>query len=195
MWGFLVWSISLILLVPTVGWDTSHFSIAVCLLPKLFWNLVKLHHLLAEVRKKKCMTYFWFGFAFLIWHPCPSATHLLLLSLMFLFLRWTPLCFFFFFNFSFLYFWDRERQSVSRGGEERGGDTDSEQAPGSEPSAQSSTQGSNSWTARQWPEPKVSRLTDWATQAPRRWTPLYIYTWVFLSWKWQVVSSWNVLHL
>uniref|UniRef100_A0ABI7WJH7 Mitochondrial pyruvate carrier n=2 Tax=Feliformia TaxID=379583 RepID=A0ABI7WJH7_FELCA len=43
----------------------------------------------------------------------------------------------------------RERQSMNGGGAEREGDTESEkQAPGSEPSAQSLTRGSNSRTAR-----------------------------------------------
>ena len=57
----------------------------------------------------------------------------------------------FFFPTFFIYFWDRERQSMNGGGAEREGDTESEtqkQAPGSEPSAQSLTRGSNSQTAR-----------------------------------------------
>ena len=47
-----------------------------------------------------------------------------------------------------------ERQSTSRGGVEREGDTDPKQAPGSQLSAQSPMRGSNSQTARSWPEPK-----------------------------------------
>ena len=43
---------------------------------------------------------------------------------------------------------ERERQSVSRGGAEREGDTEWKQAPGSELSAQSPTQGSNPRTVR-----------------------------------------------
>ena len=57
----------------------------------------------------------------------------------------------FFFNV-FIYFWDRERQSMNRGGAEReGGERETQnrkQAPGSEPLAQSLTRGLNSWTAR-----------------------------------------------
>ena len=56
----------------------------------------------------------------------------------------------FFFNV-FIYFWDRERQSMSRGGAEREGDTDLKQAPGSALSAQSPTRGLNSRTASSWP--------------------------------------------
>ena len=66
----------------------------------------------------------------------------------------------------FIYFWDRERQSMSGGGAEREGDTESEA-------------GSRLWAIS--PEPdagleltdreivtraEVGRLTDWATQAP-----------------------------
>ena len=43
---------------------------------------------------------------------------------------------------------ERERESASRGGAERKGDTESEAAPGSELSAQSPTRGSNSGTVR-----------------------------------------------
>ena len=59
------------------------------------------------------------------------------------------LFFFKFFFSTFIYFWDRERQSMNGGGAEREGDTQNrKQAPGSEPSAQSLTRGSNSRTAR-----------------------------------------------
>ena len=45
----------------------------------------------------------------------------------------------------FIYFFERERQCVSRGGAERDGETQNpKQAPGSELSAQSPIQGSNS---------------------------------------------------
>ena len=43
---------------------------------------------------------------------------------------------------------ERERQSVSRGGAEREGDTESEAAPGGDLSAQSPTPDSNSKTLR-----------------------------------------------
>ena len=65
--------------------------------------------------------------------------------------RWTFLAGcpgFFFFSNIFFFFFLRERKSTSRGGAEREGDTESEAAPGSEPSAQSPTRGSNSQTAR-----------------------------------------------
>ena len=68
-----------------------------------------------------------------------------------------------------VYFWQRERetdrQSMSRRGAERQGDTESEQAPGSELSAQNLTWGSNSRTVKSWPEP-VGSLTNWAIQVP-----------------------------
>ena len=60
-----------------------------------------------------------------------------------------------FFFLTFIYFWDRERQNMNGGGAERETHTQNlKQAPGSEPSAQSTTRGSNSWTSRSWPEPK-----------------------------------------
>ena len=52
-----------------------------------------------------------------------------------------------FFNV-YLFLRERERQSMSSGGAERGGDTESEAAPGSELSAHSLTRGSNSRTVR-----------------------------------------------
>ena len=64
---------------------------------------------------------------------------------------------FIFFFLVFVYFGDWERQSVSRGGQrerEREGDTESEVASGSELSAHSLTQGSNSGAMRSWPELK-----------------------------------------
>ena len=72
----------------------------------------------------------------------------------------------------FIYFWETERQrekSVSGGGVEREGDTESEAGPGSELSAQRLTRGSNSREPMNreimtWTE--AGRLTDWATQVP-----------------------------
>ena len=58
-----------------------------------------------------------------------------------------------FFNF-FKCLFLRERQSVSGGGAEREGDTESEAGSRLELSAQSPTRGSNSRTARSRPEPK-----------------------------------------
>ena len=62
----------------------------------------------------------------------------------------------FFFNFFFyVYFWQRERDRAWVGEGQRERETQNQkQAPGSEPSAQSLTQGSNSRTTRSWPEPK-----------------------------------------
>ena len=60
----------------------------------------------------------------------------------------------------FIYFWETECER-GRGRERK---TESEEAPGSEPSAQSPTQGLNSsHEIMTWAE--VGRSTDWATQA------------------------------
>ena len=50
----------------------------------------------------------------------------------------------------FINFWDRDRAWVGEGQRERE-TQNGKQAPGSEPSAQSPTRGSNSRTARSWP--------------------------------------------
>ena len=48
-----------------------------------------------------------------------------------------------------------------RGTETERGTQNTKQAPGSEPSAQSPTQGSNPQTGRSWPEPKLdAQLTE-----------------------------------
>ena len=60
-------------------------------------------------------------------------------------------------------FLERERENMSRGGAEREGDTESKsnQAPGSELSAQSPMWGLNPWTTRSWPELKLdAQLTE-----------------------------------
>ena len=58
----------------------------------------------------------------------------------------------FFFNVSLFL---RQRKSMNGGGAERERETQNrKQAPGSEPSAQNPTRGSNSRSARSWPEPK-----------------------------------------
>ena len=69
-------------------------------------------------------------------------------------------------NFFLIYFWDRERQSMSRGGADRGGVTESEAgsrlwAVGTEPDAGLKLTDCEIMT---WA--KVGCLTDWATQAP-----------------------------
>ena len=65
----------------------------------------------------------------------------------------------------FIYFWDRERQSMNRGGAEREGDRESEAgsrlwAVSTEPDAGLKLMDREIMT---WA--KVGRLTDWATQA------------------------------
>ena len=76
----------------------------------------------------------------------------------------SSLFFFIVFNVD-LFLRDRGRQSVGRGGSEREGDTESQAAPGSEPSAQSLTRGSNSLAARSRPELKSAAQP---TEPPRR---------------------------
>ena len=76
---------------------------------------------------------------------------------------------FFFFSFFFfkVYLFLGQRETAWMGEGQRERETQNrKQAPGSEPSAQSPTWGSNSRTARSWPG-EVWRLTDCATQAPR----------------------------
>ena len=68
----------------------------------------------------------------------------------------------------FIYFWCRERQSMSGGGSEREGDTESEagsrlQAVSTEPDAGLELTNREIMT---WAE--VGRSTDWATRAPQR---------------------------
>ena len=68
----------------------------------------------------------------------------------------------------FIYFWDRVRQSISGGGAEREGDTESEAgsslwAVSTEPDAGLELTNHEIMT---WAE--VSHSTDWATQAPLR---------------------------
>ena len=70
------------------------------------------------------------------------------------------------------------RQSTSGGGAEReGGRHNLKQAPGSEPSAQSPTWGSNSQTARSCPEPKSDAQP---TQQPRCSYFLFFNVYLFL---------------
>ena len=73
---------------------------------------------------------------------------------------------FFFFFLVFTYCWERERQSTSRGGAEREGDTESEAgsrlwAVSTEPDAGLEPRNHEIMT---WAD--VRSLTDWATQAP-----------------------------
>ena len=88
---------------------------------------------------------------------------------------WKYFSFFLLIFFLNIYFWDRERQSMSRGGSEREGDTESEA-------------GSRLWAVSTEPdmglEPtdretmawaEVRRSTDWATQAPQ-------YVFFYLCW-------------
>ena len=77
----------------------------------------------------------------------------------------------------FIYFWDRDRAWVGEGLRER--ETQNpKQAPGSELSAQSPTQGSNSQTVRSWPEPKSVAQP---TEPPRRPSHIFLFAcFVFL---------------
>ena len=66
------------------------------------------------------------------------------------------------FSLMSIYFWKRKRERerdrawAGQGQRERGRETQNQKRPpGSEPSAQTPTQGSNSWTARSRPEPKL----------------------------------------
>ena len=78
-------------------------------------------------------------------------------------------CYCFFFKkvfFNDYSFFERDRQSISRGGAERETETQNpKQAPGSELSAQSPTRGSNPQTVRSGPEPKSDAQP---TEPPRR---------------------------
>ena len=65
----------------------------------------------------------------------------------------------------FIYFWERGRDRAWAGERQRERETQNpKQAPGSELSAQSPMQGSNSQTARSWPEPKLDAQP---TEPPR----------------------------
>ena len=92
------------------------------------------------------------------------------------FLRWDWLYFFdsneseyifIFLNFFLcLFIFETERDTAWTGEGQRERETQNrKQAPGSEPSAQSPTRGSNSRTARSWPEPKSDAQP---TEPPRR---------------------------
>ena len=71
---------------------------------------------------------------------------------------------FFFFNVYFIFGTERDRAWTGEGQRER--ETQNrKQAPGSKPSAQSLTRGSNSLTVRSWPEPKSEAQP---TEPPRR---------------------------
>ena len=69
-----------------------------------------------------------------------------------------------FFNVFYLFLGQRETD-MNGGGAEREGDTESDQAPGSEPSSQSPTRGATHGP-RDRDLAEVGRLTDCATQAP-----------------------------
>ena len=80
----------------------------------------------------------------------------------------------------FIYFWDRERQSMSGGGAEREGDTESEA-------------GSRLWAVNTEPDKgleltnqeimtwaEVGRFPDWATQAP---LSMDFFKWPAQKWR------------
>ena len=85
---------------------------------------------------------------------------------------------------TFIYFWDRDRQSVNRGGSEREGDTESKA-------------GSRLWAVSAEPDTgleltdrkimtwaEVGRLTDWAAQAPLSSTFVTRGSVGVISWTW-----------
>ena len=85
------------------------------------------------------------------------------------------------FNFlkCFIYFWERARDRAWVGEGYRERETQNRKlAPGSEQSAQSPTRGSNSRTARSWPEPKSDAQQ---TEPPRR--PMIYCIWVLADEK------------
>ena len=68
----------------------------------------------------------------------------------------------------FIHFWETERDRVWAGEGHRERETQTaKQDPDSEPSAQSLTQGSNSWTVKIMTWADVWPSTDWATQVPQ----------------------------
>ena len=78
-------------------------------------------------------------------------------------------CFLFFVFFN-IYLFLRQRQSMGRGGDQRERETQNlKQARGFELSAQSPTRGSNSQTARSWPEPKSDAQPTEPSRRPRSW--------------------------
>ena len=88
--------------------------------------------------------------------------------------------FFFFYFFNVYLFWDRETEH--EWGRVRERETQNlKQAPGSELSAQSLAWGSNSWTARSWPEPK--------SDAPLTEPPRCPKTFIFLTARTFLVSQ------
>ena len=67
----------------------------------------------------------------------------------------------------FIYFWDRERQSMSGGGAEREGDTESEAGSRLWTVSAEPTTALELMTMESWLELKSDRhITDWATQVP-----------------------------
>ena len=74
---------------------------------------------------------------------------------------WLSLSLFYFYLFIYFFFWERECKQ----GRDRERETEnSKQAPSSELSAQSPMWGSNWWTSRSWPEPKLEAQP---TETPR----------------------------
>ena len=77
--------------------------------------------------------------------------------------------FYYFFKCVFIFERETERDRVRVWEGQRERETQNpKQAPGSEPSAQSPARGLNSQTASSWPEPKLGRSTDWATQVSQK---------------------------
>ena len=113
-----------------------------------------------------------------------------------------PLFFFIFFNV-FIYFLDRERQSMSRGGAEREGDTDSEAgsrlwAVSTEPDVGPELR--NSGTVRSWPELKSDTQPTEPSRNPWAWVFLILFltkrldivhleVWILLGLIWVWIMS------
>ena len=78
----------------------------------------------------------------------------------------------------FIYFWERDRQTDRMWAEEGWRERETQNpklAPGSQLPAQSPTWGSNTWTVRSWPEPKL----DTEPTKPLRCFLSHNFTWFF----------------
>ena len=67
-----------------------------------------------------------------------------------------------------IYFWERERQSVSKGGAEREGDTESEAGSGLWAVSTELDAGLELTDHEIMTQVEVRHLTDWATQVPQK---------------------------
>ena len=83
----------------------------------------------------------------------------------------------------FIYFWERERERVQAGeGQKERKTQNLKPTPGSELSAQSLTQASNSQTVRSWPEPKLDAQPTEPPRSPwEKWFLCFIFTLHYIS--------------